>query len=146
MLSTHWYTGSRAKCIRASRWRPRLTKGLSGKNGNERIVSITIITITITIIIVMIIFVESSGPPVEVEVGNTQALGLILVWWSGPTMQQWHCSPVYVLSDFDSLAVSLAWWLLIVALFCSITLILALKCIFILQCSAQLHFWNAVHC
>ena len=41
---------------------------------------------------------------------------------------------------------SLAWWLLIVALFCSITLILALKCIFILQCSAQLHFWNAVHC
>ena len=49
-------------------------------------------TITITITIVMIIFVESSGPPVEVEVGNTQALGLILVWWSGPTMQQWHCS------------------------------------------------------
>ena len=41
---------------------------------------------------------------------------------------------------------SLAWWLLIVALFCSITLILAEKCIFVLQCSAQLHFWNAVHC
>ena len=60
----------------------KVDKRLSGKNGNERIVStiITItITITITIIIVMIIFVESSGPPVEVEVGNTQALGLILV-------------------------------------------------------------------
>ena len=70
----------------------KVDKRLSGKNGNERIVSITIITISITIIIVMIIFVESSGPPVEVEVGNTQALGLILVWWSGPTMQQWHCS------------------------------------------------------
>ena len=62
----------------------KVDKRLSGKNGNQRIVSITIITITIiiitiTIIIVMIIFVESSGPPVEVEVGNTQALGLILV-------------------------------------------------------------------
>ena len=56
----------------------KVDKRLSGENGNEHIVSITI-TITITIIIVMIIFVESSGPPVEVEVGNTQALGLILV-------------------------------------------------------------------
>ena len=60
----------------------KVDKRLSGENGNEHIVSITIITISITIIIiiiVMIIFVESSGPPVEVEVGNTQALGLILV-------------------------------------------------------------------
>ena len=90
MLSTVWTPHidililiywQQSKVYQGIEVKAKVDKRLSGKNGNERIVSITIITITITItiIIVMIIFVESSGPPVEVEVGNTQALGLILV-------------------------------------------------------------------